>query len=100
MKVSFTPECMQASLKSTRNDKVYKLCSTIMTNKSESVLLKHVLGSIAEGSKDVVFLCKQIEDILHGSQLRPEEAIKALALEKAAAQRISLFGAQYCYFLQ
>lgn len=64
-----------------------------MTVKSESVLLRHVLGSIAEGSGSVCWLCKQLEDLLRCSQLQPEETVRALALEKAAAQRIALFGA-------
>lgn len=86
-------KCFQVKLRSSRNEEVYKLCSSIMTAKSESVLLKHVLGSITEGSSDVCWLCKQLEDLLRCSQLQPDEAIRALALEKAAAQRIALFGA-------
>lgn len=84
---------MQAFLRSGRKEPIYKLCSAIMTAKSESVLLRHVLGSISEGSKHVVFLCKQLEGIFHCSQLQPDEAVTALALEKAASQRIALFGA-------
>lgn len=78
---------------SNRNEEVHKLCSSIMTTKSEAVLLKHVLGCIAEGSESVCWLCKQLQDLLRCSQLQPDEAVRALALEKAASQRIELFGA-------
>jgi hypothetical protein len=80
-------------LRSNRKENVYKLCSSLMTAKSETVLLKLVLAGIAKGSNDVAFLCKQLEGLLGATQLQPAEAMRAVALEKAAAKRISLLGA-------
>lgn len=86
---------VQVQLRSKKRDKLHTFCTAINTEKAQTALLNALLVSIMNGSVSASSVCKQLEVINHEPDLQPDDAVRALELEKEASQLIELFGTCY-----
>eukprot|EP00892_Ulva_mutabilis_P006806 jgi/Ulvmu1/4498/UM002_0224.1 len=79
-----------AQLRVKLDDRLQRLCVSCLSEKTQTAVTGTVLSILMRMSGSVQWLCKVLEGLLGQKELQPDDVVRAVKLEKAAAERIEL----------
>lgn len=72
--------------------RLHQLCSSCLHAKAQPAVMGTVLSTLLRTGSSVQWLCKVLEGLLGQKRLQPDDVVRSVELEKAAAAKIELLG--------